>query len=83
MARPTFVQIRSAVLFIGGLVGAAYVTVVDQTERPTLLILFAAMMGLPLFLRNDEKNQSPAVAPPPPEPPAPPQVGAGHEHPPS
>lgn len=66
MARPTFVQVRSAVLFVGGLAGAAYVTLVDQTDRPTLLILFAAMMGLPLFLRNDEKNHPPAVPPPPP-----------------
>jgi len=81
MARPTFVQIRSAVLFVGGLVGAAYVTVVDQTERPTLLILFAAMMGLPLFLRTDEKNHPPA--PPVDPPPPPPQVGAGHDTPPS
>jgi hypothetical protein len=82
MARPTFVQVRSAVLFVGGLVGAAYVTVVDQTERPTLLILFAAMMGLPLFLRTDEKNHPPAIPPAatPPEPPSPsPQVGAGNE----
>lgn len=81
MARPTFVQVRTAILFTGGLVGAAYVTVVDQTERPTLLILFAAMMGLPLFLRTDEKHQA-VAAPPPPDPPSPPQVGAGHEHPP-
>lgn len=73
MARPTFVQVRSAVLFVGGLAGAAYVTLVDQTDRPTLLILFAAMMGLPLFLRNDEKNHPPEIPPPPPTPaPAPP-----------
>lgn len=84
MARPTFVQIRSTALLVGGLVGAAYVTVVDQTERPTLLILFGTMMGLPLFLRNDEKNHPPTFPPPaePPDPPsAPPQVGAGNESP--
>jgi len=75
MARPTFVQVRSALRFVGGLAGAAYVTIVDQTERPTLLILFAAMMGLPLFLRTDEKSHP--VAPPPP----PPQVGAGNDPP--
>lgn len=80
MARPTFVQVRSGVLFAAGLTGAAYVTIVDQTERPTLLILFAAMMGLPLFLRTDEKHHPPAI-PPPPDPPSPPPVGAGHEHP--
>lgn len=68
MARPTFVQIRTTVLFVGGLAGAAYVTLVDRTDRPTLLILFAAMMGLPLFLRSDEKNHPPEVVPPPPPP---------------
>lgn len=74
MARPTFVQVRSAVLFTAGLAGVIYVTLVDQTERPTLLILFAAMMGLPLFLRTDEKGHG---VPPP--PPTPPQVGAEHD----
>lgn len=73
MARPTFVQVRSALLFLGGLAGVGYVTVIDQTERPTLLILFAAMMGLPLFLRADEKDN------PMPPPPPPPQLGAGDE----
>lgn len=74
MARPTFVQFRSMLLFVGGLGGVAYVTVIDQTDRPTLLILFAAMMGLPLFLRSDERHQAtppppPSAAPPPGTPP--------------
>jgi len=74
MTRPTFVQIRTTVLFCGGLAGATYFTLVDQTDRPTLLVLFAAMMGLPLFLRNDERRQ---VEPPPPPPPAEPtQTGS-------
>lgn len=66
MRRPTFIQFRTAALFAGGMLGVAYVTLIDSTDRPTLLILFGAMMGLPLFLRQDEKN---AVAPPPPPPP--------------
>lgn len=55
MKPPTFVQLRTTVLFFGGLVGVAYETIVSQADRPTLLILFAAMMGLPLFLKADEK----------------------------
>ena len=55
MKYPTFNQIRRGVLFLGGLVGVAYVTLIDTTDRPTLLILFAAMMGLPLFLETDER----------------------------
>jgi hypothetical protein len=60
-----FVKIRTAVLFIGGLIGVAYVTLTDQTDRPTLLILFAAMMGLPLFLHTDEKLHEHVELPPP------------------
>jgi len=46
--------VRDAMLFLGGLAGVAYETVVVQADRPTLLLLFAAMMGLPAFLRTDE-----------------------------
>jgi hypothetical protein len=85
MRRPTFVQIRAAALFAGGMAGATYVTLADQTDRPTLLILFGAMMGLPLFLQVDDKRRagntedpaptSPPVVPPstpPPNPTVPP-----------
>ena len=75
MWRPTFLQIRSAALFVGGMAGVAYVTLIDNTDRPTLLILFAAMLGLPLFLHNDERR--PMQLPPPgergPLPPSPSQ----------
>jgi hypothetical protein len=70
LARPTFVQVRTAALFMGGLLGVAYVTLTSQADRPTLLILFAAMMGLPLFLRADDKlHLPPGMAPPPGVPP--------------
>lgn len=75
LRRPTFVQIRTIALFVGGMAGAAYVTLIDQTDRPTLLILFGAMMGLPLFLRADEKHQ--VTLPPPPPPPPVTTPGAG------
>ena len=75
--KPSLIQARTTVLFGAGLVGVAYETLVSQADRPTLLILFAAMMGLPLFLRADEKTfqikAPPEVEEGPPrvEPPAP------------
>jgi hypothetical protein len=48
---------RDTLLFLGGLAGAAHETLAAATERPTLLILFAGMMGLPAFLRADERKQ--------------------------
>lgn len=33
--------------------------VLTSTERPTLLILFATMMGLPAFLWQDAKKDRP------------------------
>jgi hypothetical protein len=51
---------RDIILFFGGLAGVFNETVLTSTERPTLLILFAAMMGLPAFLRTDDKNHTPS-----------------------
>lgn len=48
--------LRDALLFLGGLAGVFHETVISSTERPTLLILFAAMMGLPAFLRQDDNK---------------------------
>jgi hypothetical protein len=50
---------RDIILFFGGLAGVFNETVLTTSERPTLLILFAAMMGLPAFLRNDDKRDPP------------------------
>lgn len=52
MPRPVIPTLRTAVLFAAGFAGLAYETLATGTERPTLLILFAAMMGLPLFLQG-------------------------------
>lgn len=54
---PTWLT-RDLVLFVFGLAGIVYETVVDQSDRPTLLILFGAMVGLPAFLRVDEHRAS-------------------------
>lgn len=48
---------RDILLFLAGLGGVFHETVIQTGERPTLLILFAAMMGLPAFLRADEARR--------------------------
>jgi hypothetical protein len=49
---------RDTVLFIAGLGGIAHETLLSNgVERPTLLFLFGAMCGLPLFLRADERSR--------------------------
>lgn len=47
--------IRDIALFVGGLLGVVHETVVEPKADPQLLLLFAAMMGLPAFLRGDER----------------------------
>lgn len=47
---------RDGVLFMSGLVGVAYETYTGQ-DRATLLLLFAAMMGLPAFIQKDEQKK--------------------------
>lgn len=44
--------IRNVILFFGGLLGVGFEAVARSGERPSLLLLYAAMMGLPAFLRN-------------------------------
>jgi hypothetical protein len=52
----TFPFIRDVVLFVAGLAGLAYETVFTSSDRPTLLLLYAAMLGLPAFLQaNNER----------------------------
>lgn len=48
---------RDTVLFVVGLAGIAYETLFMNAERPTLLILFGAMVGLPAFLKSDERRR--------------------------
>lgn len=52
---------RDVLLFFGGMAGVVHETLLSKADRPTLLILFAAMMGLPAFLQSEAKPQwSPA-----------------------
>jgi hypothetical protein len=47
---------RDLVLFSVGTAGIIFETLSSQHERPTLLALFAGMVGLPVFLRLDGKK---------------------------
>lgn len=49
---------RDGVLFVIGILGIAHETLISGAgERPTLLLLFGAMVGLPLFLRADDRGK--------------------------
>jgi hypothetical protein len=48
---------RDTILFVFGLLGIGYETLAQGGERPTLLLLFAGMVGLPVFLKGDDKAQ--------------------------
>jgi hypothetical protein len=49
---------RDTILFIGGLSGLAYETFTSGAEKPTLIIGFLGMLGLPLFIRGDEHRRN-------------------------
>jgi hypothetical protein len=49
---------KQTFLFVAGLLGVAHETLLEHSERPTLIILFAAMMGLPAFLSPGQSNHS-------------------------
>lgn len=48
--------VRDILLFIVGAAGVAHETIVSQAERPTLLLLFAACLGLPAFFPARSKE---------------------------
>lgn len=48
----TWPRLRDILLFVLGALGVAHETLIAAVDRPTLLILFAAMMGLPAFLQK-------------------------------
>ena len=52
---PQFRLSRVVVLFAAGLAGVLHETFVSNGERPSLLILYGAMMGLPIYLRKNGK----------------------------
>lgn len=56
MKKPSIHIARDTVLFVVGLLGVAHETLVNDADRPTLLLLFAAMIGLPAFIAKDAKD---------------------------
>ena len=66
-ARRRFRITRDGILFVTGLAGIVYETLVNHGSNPTLLILFGAMVGLPAFLHADEFVAR-RSAPPPSDP---------------
>jgi hypothetical protein len=42
-------MVRDVLLFLVGAAGVFHETVIENAERPQLLILFAACLGLPAF----------------------------------
>lgn len=57
MKWPPWKAVRDVLLFIGGLAGIAYETLAGEEPREALLVIFAAMAGLPAFLRTDEQKK--------------------------
>jgi hypothetical protein len=47
---------RDVLLILGGLAGIYHETVIAPTPRESLLLLFGAMIGLPLFLHSDGRK---------------------------
>ena len=67
---------RDSVIFLLGVAGIIYETVGGGGERPTLIILFGACLGLPAFLHADARLKSKPDEPPADPPPiAQPPVG--------
>lgn len=62
---------RTTILFTAGLSGIAFETLAQDGERPTFLLLFAAMIGLPTALALDERRKDTPPPPVPAPPPAP------------
>lgn len=52
----TWPQLRDVILFFGGLAGVVHETLFASAQRPELLVVFAAMMGLPAFLQADTRR---------------------------
>jgi hypothetical protein len=48
---------REVLLFVAGLAGLIFETVFRSSPDPSLLLIFGAMLGLPLMLRKDGGGQ--------------------------
>lgn len=50
-----FRSVRDLLTFLLGAAGIAYEVLGEGPERPTLLIVFAGLLGLPLVFREQDK----------------------------
>lgn len=48
--------VRTLVMFVSGLAGLFYEAVLDNGDKPTLIIAFLALMGFPVFLSNKKDD---------------------------
>lgn len=48
---------RSSLMFFVGLGGVLHEAILRTVDRPTLLMLFGGMMGLPAFFSKDTKTE--------------------------
>lgn len=72
---PAGKTLRDIGSFVVGATGLIYEAISQGAERPTLIIAFAGLMGLPLFVRTDEKPPPPPVQQPVAPPALPPGSG--------
>ena len=47
---------RDRIIFCVGIGGIIYETVVEKVDRPQLLLLYAAMVGLPAWMKRDRNG---------------------------
>lgn len=57
---PTWPNLRDGILFFAGLAGIAYETLFRRPPDYGLLPVFAAMCGLPAFIKRDKQGGSSA-----------------------
>lgn len=57
--RPKWLRLgRKEILFFSGLAGVFHETFASRGERTTLLLLFAAMVGFPVFVHVDKSRSA-------------------------
>ena len=56
MPSPRGQDVRDTIVFAVGIIGILYETFKERADRPILIVLYAAMIGLPPFLRSDEDD---------------------------
>ena len=54
--RDPWPRVRDIALFVAGILGIAYETALAKSPDPTLLLVFAAMLGLPLALGGGKER---------------------------